>query len=139
MSTTPGAGRQDMPTGESLNSPSYVPEPTLAAMRDAAELVRAANHAAYEAPRTTASVYARVGELYALLGRTRQLAQVLGEHAAQLARNPALRADDGGGDPQARALVAAGMLRDAGTRLDEAATVANQAWSRVAPLYLADQ
>lgn len=107
----------------------------LDAMAAAAEAARTANHAAYDAPRTTASVYARVGELHSLLCRVNQLAEVLGEHAGRLAADPALRADNGG-DPREFARVAGAKLRQASQAVTTAATAANDAWSAVSPLYL---
>jgi hypothetical protein len=56
-------------------------EPTLAAMETASEAVRAANHAAYHAPATPESLYDRTGVLVELLGRLRQVAFTLGNHA----------------------------------------------------------
>ena len=110
-------------------------EPTLAALLTAAEAARTANHEAPTAPRTTTSVYVRIGALVDLLAKVDQLASVLAEHVQALVDDPALRADDRGNAP-GRAVKAAALLRHAAALIEHAGTKANDAWSHTGSLYL---
>lgn len=116
-------------------------EPTLAAMRTAAEAARAANHEAYHAPRTPSSIYDRIATLHDLISKTEQLSNVLGQHT----RNLAHAATDGtvelrstAGVPAERALSAASKLQEAARLIEQAGLVVNAAWSEASTLYAAD-
>lgn len=114
-------------------------EPTLAAMQTAAEHARAANHHAYQAPRTPASIYDRTGALYDLLVKTEQLAQVLAEHAGALDVDPppGLYSDDDG-PPTAHAATASARLARAASAVRDARDHVNLAWSSLSHLGLRD-
>lgn len=114
-------------------------EPTLAAMQAAAEHARAANHHAYQAPRTPASIYDRTGALHDLLGKTEQLAQVLAEHAQMLvvATPPGLYSDDDS-SPTVHAATASAWLRRATSAVRDANDHVNLAWSSLSHLGLRD-
>lgn len=110
-------------------------EPTLVAMRTAAEYARSANHHAYDAPRSPASLYHRNGALEDLLAKTRQLAEVLGEQCAELITNPpaGLYADDGS-NPRDRAAAASLSLRNAADSIAAARHAVNTAWNDLSHL-----
>lgn len=101
----------------------------VAAAEQAAEAVRALNHAAYGAEVTTGTVYARLGSLYALLTRTGQAVQVLREQATTLSGAPGLFSDDDT-DPNAHGLAADALLRKAELAVREAHDAVNFAWNR---------
>ena len=52
-------------------------EPTLRALRDAADAVREANHTAYRASRVPVELYRRLGTLVEVLGYLRQTTQMI--------------------------------------------------------------
>lgn len=108
-------------------------EPTLAAMRAAAEQVRAANHTAYDAPRTTDSIHARAGALHDLLVKTEQLIRVFGEHVGAVCDRDGLFSDDDG-TPAQHALDACSALLVAANKLDNTAHWVNQAWQDLSHL-----
>lgn len=107
-------------------------EPTLAAMRAAAEHARAANHAAHDAPRTPGSLYDRTGALYDLLIKTEQLADSLGK-AVRSADSDAMFSDDGL-DPALHRGRAGAHLLEARARLTEAHRAVNDAWNALSHL-----
>lgn len=112
-------------------------EPTLTAMTAAAEAARAANHAAYDAPRgDTSNLYDRAAALHDLLTKTEQLAQVLGQHVRRLRDVDGLRstADDAAGQVAA----AAAELDAAAARIQSAHIEVSGAWSKLSTLYVAD-
>jgi len=109
-------------------------EPTLAAMSAAAEQARAANHAAYDAPGDPPALYARVGALYDLLVKTRQLTQVLGTAATKAAAHPERMYADDGSNPSNRAARAAMFLLESAQSIDTVITVVNEAWSELSHL-----
>jgi hypothetical protein len=110
-------------------------EPTLAAMRAAAEHARAANHAAYDAPGDPAALYSRVGALHDLLAKTKQLTEVLAEETTKLAAAPpsGLYSDDVA-PPGGRALLAAELLSHAAESIAAANRAVNGAWSSLSHL-----
>lgn len=112
-------------------------EPTLAATYEAAEAVRAANHAAYDAPKgDTANVYDRCGALYQLLLCTHQATDDLRRHAARLATAPGLSSTELHRSASDGANEAAALLVQAAQHIATAHDLANQAWSRLSPLYI---
>ena len=111
-------------------------DPTLAAMRAAAEHVRAANHTAPHAPRDVAALYARAGELHALLCQVGQLARGLAVHveAALVEDPPAGLYSDDDTDPAVHAAAAETHLAAAGSALHGAITSVDRAWSALSHL-----
>ncbi len=107
-------------------------DPTLAAMSAAAEAARQANHAAYGAPRTTASVYDRTGALHDLLCKVEQLAQVLSEQVAGMPSGPLYSTDDT--TPGEHLLDAADLLTQAARAVNVAVHHVNNAWSELSPI-----
>lgn len=107
-------------------------EPTLAAMRNAAEAARVANHAAYAAPRDPVALYDRTGALHDLLLKTEQLADFLGK--AVLATDPAALYSDAGLDPNIHRIAAAERLTRARAHVAEAQRAVNSAWSALSHL-----
>ena len=113
-----------------------IPEPTLQYTRLAAEQVRLANHAAYDAPRgDTSNLYDRTGAVHELLSRTEQLVQVLGEQVQRVISAEGLRAADGR-SPDRKAANAAAHLLAAGNAVRSACGHVNDAWSELSPLYI---
>jgi hypothetical protein len=113
-------------------------EPTLLAMRAAAEAARTANHAAYHAPRTTSSVYDRVGALHDLLCKVEQLAGVLADDVGKLVEDSRLRSSERD-DAATRARRARERLVDATWCVKQATDGVNDAWSDLSALYLAEE
>lgn len=112
-------------------------EPTLAATREAAEAVRAANYAAYDAPKgDTANVYDRAGALYQLLLCTQQATDDLRRHAARLATAPGLTSTSLIHPAPDSADQAAQLLAQAADHIATAHALANDAWSELSSLYI---
>lgn len=112
-------------------------EPTLLAMQAAAEAVRTANHAAYDAPRTTVGIYDRTGAMHDLLVKVEQLTDDLARAAGRLAEDPHLCSTKGD-DAEPRARLAQNRLHTAAQLIDTAGQAVNRAWSELSPLYLDD-
>jgi hypothetical protein len=106
-------------------------------MRVAATALRDACHAAYDAPRTTDSVYDRAGTLHDLLCKVEQLAQHLARDIKQVADDPRLRSSDG--DARTEAQRAQSRLGDAAKIVRCATTEVNAAWAHLSEIYLAEE
>jgi hypothetical protein len=125
-----------------VSEPQTDVEPTLLAMQAAAEAVRAANHAAYDAPRTPSSVYDRTGAMVDLLAKLEQLTEHIARGVGWVSANPHLRSTERDIerdiDPVDAAQKAQTRLLSAARFLDTARTTVNDAWSQLSTLYLKD-
>lgn len=108
-------------------------ESTLVLTRAAADTVRAANHAAFDAPTgDLANRYERAGAVAGLLSTVEQLVRALGEQVVSLPVDELTSTD--GEPPAAHVEVAARNLATAASAVGLAAHRVNVAWSQLGPL-----